>query len=58
MAFPPNGVAATVPDIGLYVGGRAREPPEWRRVVIAGHDGMQDSVNHAGQEMTRRKLNI
>ena len=28
------------------------------RVVIAGRDGLQDSVNQAGQEMTRRNMNI
>ncbi len=28
------------------------------RVIIAGRDSMQDSVNEVGQEMTRRNLNI
>ena len=28
------------------------------RVVIAGSDGLQDSVNQVGQEMTRRNLNL
>lgn len=28
------------------------------RVIIAGRDGMQDSVNQVGQEMTRRNMNI
>ena len=28
------------------------------RIVIAGRDGLQDSVNHVGQEMTRRNMNI
>ena len=28
------------------------------RVIIAGRDSLQDSVNQAGQEMTRRNLNI
>ncbi len=28
------------------------------RVVIAGRDGLQDSVNEVGQEMTRRNLNL
>ena len=28
------------------------------RVVIAGRDGLQDSVNQVGQEMTRRSMNI
>ena len=28
------------------------------RVVIAGRDGLQDSVNQVGQEMTRRNLNL
>lgn len=28
------------------------------RVVIAGRDGLQDSVNQVGQEMTRRNMNI
>ncbi|MGK0129811.1 TrbI/VirB10 family protein [Pseudomonas aeruginosa] len=28
------------------------------RVIIAGRDGLQDSVNHIGQEMTRRNMNI
>jgi type IV secretion system protein VirB10 len=27
-------------------------------VVIAGRDGLQDSVNQVGQEMTRRNMNI
>jgi len=28
------------------------------RIVIAGRDGLQDSVSQAGQEMTRRNMNI
>lgn len=28
------------------------------RVIIAGRDGLQDSVNRVGQEMTRRNMNI
>ncbi len=28
------------------------------RVVIAGRDGLQDTVNQVGQEMTRRNMNI
>ncbi|MDX4956526.1 TrbI/VirB10 family protein [Delftia acidovorans] len=28
------------------------------RIVIAGRDGAQDSVNHVGQEITRRNMNI
>ncbi|WP_296560223.1 TrbI/VirB10 family protein [Pigmentiphaga sp.] len=28
------------------------------RIIIAGRDSMQDSVNQAGQEMTRRNMNI
>ncbi|MXP72870.1 TrbI/VirB10 family protein [Pseudomonas aeruginosa] len=28
------------------------------RIVIAGQDGLQDSVNQVGQEMTRRNMNI
>ncbi len=28
------------------------------RIVIAGRDGLQDSVNQVGQEMTRRNMNI
>lgn len=28
------------------------------RVIVAGRDGLQDSVNQVGQEMTRRNLNI
>ncbi|GGH49299.1 TrbI/VirB10 family protein [Acidovorax soli] len=28
------------------------------RIVIAGRDSAQDSVNHVGQEMTRRNMNI
>ena len=28
------------------------------RIIIAGRDGLQDSVNHVGQEMTRRNMNI
>ena len=28
------------------------------RVVIAGRDGLQDSVNQVGQEITRRNLNL
>ena len=28
------------------------------RVIIAGRDGLQDSVNQVGQEMTRRNVNI
>ena len=28
------------------------------RVIIAGRDSLQDSVNQVGQEMTRRNLNI
>ena len=28
------------------------------RIVIAGRDGLQDSVNQMGQELTRRNINI
>ena len=28
------------------------------RIIIAGRDGLQDSVNQVGQEMTRRNMNI
>ncbi|CAJ0796568.1 TrbI/VirB10 family protein [Ralstonia holmesii] len=28
------------------------------RVIIAGRGGLQDSVNHAGQEMTQRNMNV
>lgn len=28
------------------------------RVIIAGRDSLQDSVNQIGQEMTRRNMNI
>ena len=28
------------------------------RVVITGRDGLQDSVNQIGQEMTRRNMNL
>ena len=28
------------------------------RVIIAGRDGLQDSVSQVGQEMTRRNMNI
>ncbi len=28
------------------------------RIVIAGRDGLQDSVNQVGQELTRRNLNV
>lgn len=28
------------------------------RIVVAGRDGLQDSVNQVGQEMTRRNLNL
>jgi type IV secretory pathway VirB10-like protein len=28
------------------------------RIIIAGRDSLQDSVNQAGQEMTRRSMNI
>ena len=42
--------------------GAERSAPENRqdgnRVVIAGRDGLQDSVNQVGQEMTRRNMNI
>ena len=31
---------------------------EGNRIVIAGRDSLQDSVNHVGQELTRRNLNI
>ncbi|MBH1966444.1 MAG: conjugal transfer protein TrbI, partial [Comamonadaceae bacterium] len=28
------------------------------RIIIAGRDGLQDSVNQVGQEITRRNMNI
>lgn len=28
------------------------------RVIITGRDGLQDSVNHVGQQLTRRNMNI
>lgn len=31
---------------------------EGDRIIIAGRDGLQDSVNQVGQEMTRRNMNI
>lgn len=31
---------------------------EGNRVIIAGRDGLQDSVNQVGQELTRRNMNI
>jgi type IV secretion system protein VirB10 len=42
--------------------GAERAAPENRqdgnRIIIAGRDGLQDSVNQVGQEMTRRNMNI
>ena len=45
----------------LGIGGELAAPESRQngdRVVIAGRDSLQDSVNQVGQEMTRRNLNI
>ncbi|WP_454557380.1 TrbI/VirB10 family protein [Paracoccus kondratievae] len=38
--------------------GRAGEPSGRRRIIIAGRDSAQDNINQAGEEMTRRSMNI
>jgi type IV secretion system protein VirB10 len=43
------------------VGAELAAPQNWQdgnRVIIAGRDSLQDSVNQVGQEMTRRNMNI
>ena len=45
------------PYARLMVEGTAYYPVS-SSIVIAGRDGLQDSVNQVGQEMTRRNLNI
>jgi type IV secretion system protein VirB10 len=45
----------------LGVGAELASPEnrqDGNRIVIAGRDSLQDSVNQVGQEMTRRNLNI
>ena len=37
---------------------RVKARQNGNRIVIAGRDGLQDSVNQVGQEMTRRNMNI
>jgi len=44
-------------------GARDKAPPrtmvqDGDRIIIAGRDSLQDSVNQVGQEMTRRNMNI
>lgn len=47
----------TLPGIGAEIAAPENRQ-DGNRVVIAGRDSLQDSVNQVGQEMTRRNLNI
>lgn len=51
-----GAVLTTLLGIGAELA--APENRNGDRVIIAGRDGLQDSVNQAGQEMTRRNVNI
>ena len=45
----------------LGIGAELAAPENRRdgdRIIIAGRDGLQDSANRVGQEMTRRNMNI
>jgi type IV secretory pathway VirB10-like protein len=45
----------------LGIGAELAAPENRRdgdRIIIAGRDGLQDSVNQVGQEMARRNMNI
>ncbi|KUY99099.1 MULTISPECIES: TrbI/VirB10 family protein [unclassified Burkholderia] len=50
--------AALTTMLGVGAELAAPENRNGDRVIIAGRDSLQDSVNQAGQEMTRRNLNI
>jgi len=53
--------AGTALTTVLGVGAELAAPEnrqDGNRVVIAGRDGLQDSVNQVGQEMTRRNMTI
>lgn len=50
--------AALTTLLGVSAELAAPENRNGDRVIIAGRDSLQDSVNQAGQEMTRRNLNI
>ena len=57
------GVMSPGPAVALLLGiGAELAAPENRqdgdRVIIAGRDSAQDSINQVGQEMTRRNMNI
>src|SRR3546814_17916311 len=62
--YPPlfRSIVAGAGLTTLLGGGAELAAPENRqggdRVVIAGRDSVQDSVNQIGQEMTRRNMNI
>lgn len=52
------GAALTMP---LGVGAELAAPEnrqDGNRIVIAGQDGLQDSVNQVGQELTCRNINV
>ncbi|WP_110648151.1 TrbI/VirB10 family protein [Salinicola peritrichatus] len=50
--------AAMTTLLGVGAELAAPENRDGNHVIIAGRDSLQDSVNQAGQEMTRRNLNI
>ncbi|AMK31641.1 Conjugative transfer protein TrbI [Pseudomonas putida] len=47
----------TLLDIGAELAA-LEDRQDGDRIIIAGRDGLQDSVNQVGQEMTRRNMNI
>ncbi|OUL96531.1 conjugal transfer protein TrbI [Paraburkholderia hospita] len=54
-------VAGAVLTTLLSVGAELAAPEnrtEGNRIVIAGRDSLQDSVNQTGQELTRRNMNV
>ena len=50
--------AALTTLLGVGAELAAPENQDGNRIVIAGRDSAQDSVNQVGQEMTRRNMNI
>lgn len=42
----------------LGIGAELENGNDGDRVIIAGRDSLQDTINQVGQEMTRRNLNV
>jgi len=48
----------TLLGVGAELAAPENRPQDGDRIVIAGRDSLQDSINQVGQEMTRRNMNM